>query len=409
LFLLVSCILATGALGQMPTKPLLFRDVRVFDGKSVLEHRSVLVENGKIIRIAGANFKSGRAEVIDGRGRTLLPGLFDAHVHVPDNMESSLHQAIALGVTTVLDMFTSYERLKKLKQIEADDPPDIADVRTAGIGATAPGGHPTEMDPSHPIPTITSPEQAQAFVDARIAEGSDYIKIIYDGGRNLPTISKETLAALVKAAHRRGKLVVVHALSSEEYARGAIEAGADGLAHMFIGESASEDFGQFATKHHVFIIATLSTLYSICGMSDGAALLADPHLQPFIAPEWRAGLTIAWPRNDGPCKGLDKAMREVSRTKVPMLAGTDAPVPGSTYGASVHGELVRLVNAGYTPVQALASATSIPARIFHLNDRGYIRTGMRADLVLVEGDPTQNILATRNIIAVFKKGVLVHR
>ena len=102
-------------------------------------------------------------------------------------------------------------------------------------------------------------------------------------------------------------------------------------------------------------------------------------------------------------------MRELIRTRVPILAGTGAPVPGTTYGASLHGELARLVQLGYTPTQALASATSIPAHIFHLADRGFIRPGLRADLVLVEGDPTQNILATRNIVAVFKKGVRIKR
>jgi imidazolonepropionase-like amidohydrolase len=297
-----------------------------------------------------------------------------------------------------------------LKEIEAEDPPDLADVRTAGIGATAPGGHPSEMG-GPTFPTLTGPEQAQAFVDARIAEGSDYIKIIYDDlswVKKVPMLSKETLAALVKAAHRRGKLAVVHILT-EPQARDAIAAGADGLAHMFMGQSVSSDFGPFAANHHVFIIATLSTLYSACGMSDGAALLADAHLQSFIKPDWRGSLTVAWPMNKSACKGTDDGMRQFSRTRVPILAGTDAPVPGTTYGASLHGELVRLVDAGYSPLQALAAATSVPARLFDLSDRGRIRPGLRADLVLVEGDPTQNILATRNIVAVFKKGIRVRR
>jgi imidazolonepropionase-like amidohydrolase len=404
------CLLPQSILGKVSTCGVLIHDVRVFDGEKVIEHRSVLIENGRISRVSGPDLKADNAEIIDGRGRTLLPGLIDAHVHVADNTDSALGQALALGVTTVLDMFTALERLKKLKQIEADDPPDIADVRTAGVGATAPGGHPSQMG-GPPFPTITGPEQAQAFVDARIAEGSDYIKIIYDDLswiKKVPMISKETLAALVKAAHRRGKLAVVHVLT-EQQAREAIEAGADGLAHMFMGQSASNDFGQLAASHHVFIIATLSTLYSACGMSDGAALLADAHLQPFIKPEWRGGLTVGWPLNKSNCNGTEEGMRQLRRADVPILAGTDAPVPGTTYGASLHGELVRLVAAGYSPAQALAAATSVPARIFHLSDRGLIRPGLRADLVLVDGDPTADILATRNIVAVFKKGIRARR
>jgi imidazolonepropionase-like amidohydrolase len=84
-------------------------------------------------------------------------------------------------------------------------------------------------------------------------------------------------------------------------------------------------------------------------------------------------------------------------------------VPGNAYGASVHAELALLVQAGLTPPEALAAATSAPARIFHLSNRGLIRPGMRADLVLVEGDPTQDIPATRNIAAVWKHGSFLPR
>jgi hypothetical protein len=115
------------------------------------------------------------------------------------------------------------------------------------------------------------------------------------------------------------------------------------------------------------------------------------------------------------CKATDQAMQELLSAHVPILAGTDTSditkgfMGVDTYGATLHGELKLLVDEGLTPVQALAAATSVPARTFHLTDRGLIRPGMRADMVLVEGDPTQDILATRNIVAVWKKGVKVQR
>ena len=87
-----------------------------------------------------------------------------------------------------------------------------------------------------------------------------------------------------------------------------------------------------------------------------------------------------------------------------MLAGTDAPNPGTAHGVSLHRELELLVRAGMTPSEALASATSVPATSFHLDDRGMIAAGKRADLVLVKGDPTQDILATRAIVTVWKAG-----
>jgi imidazolonepropionase-like amidohydrolase len=390
----------------------LIRDVRVFDGEKASEHRSVLVEDGKIVKIGGANLRVAGATVIDGRGRTLLPGLFDSHVHVGEDTRGALRQALLLGVTTQLDMFNGGERLKRMKQIESEDPPDLAGLRTAGIGATAPGGHPTQMG-GPPIPTIKGPEEAQAFVDARIAEGSDYLKIIYDDLASVPQykvpmISRATLEALVAAAHLRHKLAVVH-ISTEAQARDAIAAGADGLAHLFAGDKVSSDFGHFAASHHVFVIPTLETLYTICKEGDGSELLADPHLKPYIATQWQAMLRAAWPVAQASCVAARQSIRELRDAHVPILAGTDAPIPGTTYGASVHGELAFLVAAGLSPVQALASATSIPARTFGLADRGRVQRGMRADLLLVEGDPTTDIRSTRNIVAVWKRGIPVDR
>jgi imidazolonepropionase-like amidohydrolase len=391
----------------------LIRDVRVFDGEKVFERGSVLVENGKIVKVGGSIPPPSGATLIDGRGRTLLPGLFDAHVHIAQDTNASLRQALVLGVTTELDMFNGGERLKRIKQIEAEDPPNLADLRTAGIGATAPGGHPTQMG-GGPIPTITSPEEAQAFVDSRIAEGSDYIKIIYDdlaalGARfKVPMLSRAALEALVAAAHSRHKLAVVH-IGSEAQARDAIAAGADGLAHMFTGEKASSDFGRFAASHHAFVIPTLETLYSVCKEGNAAELLADPHIGPFLSPQWQRPLKSVWPFQPESCVATREGIRELLNARVPILAGTDAPVPGTTYGASIHGELALLVAAGLSPVQALASATSIPARIFGLTARGRIQPGLRGDLLLVEGDPTKDIQSTRNIVTIWKRGIAVDR
>jgi imidazolonepropionase-like amidohydrolase len=399
--------------------PLLIRDVRLFDGKRVLEHRTVLVENGKIARIASAAFGAPGAEVIDGRGRTLLPGFFDAHVHIsPAEPEGALRQTLSFGVTTALDMFTNAALLTKMKAIEAADAPDLADLRSAGVGATAPGGHPSEMANAEyraSLPTITDPEQAAAFVEARIQEGSDYIKIIYDdlsaymtGNWRFPMLSRETLRALVEAAHRRGKLAVVH-IGTEQQARDAIEAGADGLAHMFTGEHAGKDFGRLAASRRVFVIPTLTTLYVTCGEAEGRSLLGDPQLKPYIQPAWQAFLEQQWPYAKASCQGTAEGVRQLAQAHVPILAGTDAPMPGTTYGASLHEELRLLVRAGLTPVQALEAATSVPARAFHLEDRGMIQARMRADMVLVNGDPTKDILATRNIVAIWKRGIRAAR
>jgi imidazolonepropionase-like amidohydrolase len=402
-----------GAPDHAQPNPTLIRDVRVFDGERAIEHRSVLIAGGTIRRIGGPRMKAQNAEIVDGRNRTLLPGLFDAHVHVPANPEPALRQLASFGVTTALDMFDGEVTLRAKQRIESEDPTDVADLRASGLGAVAPGST-LAMMMRQPLPTVSAPEQAEAWVTARLAEGSDYVKIIYDPREGGP-LSLDTVTALVQAAHARGKLVVVHALD-EQKAREAIGAGADGLAHLFLGDSPGADFGQFAATHHVFVVPTLITLYGLCGNPQGSALLEDPLLGPRIPADQRQdSIKQPDPSRQHLCGAIRPTLHQLVEAGVPILAGTDAGIATGkllgvvAYGATLHVELKLLVDEGLTPVQALTAATSAAARGFRFNDRGKLRPGLRADLLLVDGDPTRDIMATRRIVEVWKRGVPIPR
>src|SRR5437588_601456 len=140
------------------------------------------------------------------------------------------------------------------------------------------------------VAAIGDPEEAQTWVDNRIAEGSEFIKIIYENGGDTgqggrPSIDKATLQALVVAAHARGKLAVVH-IHSESQAFDAIEANADGLAHLFSHGSDILDprFAVVVAAHHAFVIPTLSVLASVCNQHPGRRVLNDAKLGPYILP-----------------------------------------------------------------------------------------------------------------------------
>jgi imidazolonepropionase-like amidohydrolase len=351
------------------------------------------------------------ADVIEGNGLTLMPGLIDSHTH---SYGDALRTAIVFGVTTELDMFTEYHMAAAMRKQQADGKAsDRAYLFSAGTLVTAPHGHGTEYGLA--IPTIGGPDEAQAFVDARIAEGSDYIKIIYDDGKtyglSTPTISKATMAAVVAAAHRRGKLAVAH-IGSLQGARDAIESGVDGLAHLFIDRAPDPDFGNFVAAHHAFVIGTMTVLQSVCRVPGGEALASDPALAPYIRASDAANLKKMFPSRPGAeehYSAAEEAVRQLRAARVPILAGTDAPNPGTSHGASLHLEMELLVRAGLTPAEALASATSAPAKQFRITDRGRIAPGLRADLLLVRGDPTADIKATRNIVGVWKQGVKLDR
>lgn len=391
--------------------PVLFRQVRVFDGTRMLPARDVLIRDGVIARIDGRIAPPEGAEVIEGANRTLLPGLIDSHTHI---FGSALEDALVFGVTTELDMFTVASGIPAMRAQQARaDGARLADFRTAGTLVTAPGGHGTEY--GFPIPTIEKPEEAQAFVDARIAEGSDYIKMVYDDGhtygRKVPTISQATLQAVTEAAHRRGRMAMTH-VQSLRAAREALGSGVDGLVHLFVDSMPEAGFGRLAARRQRFVIPTLSVLKSITGVSPGTILLGDSSLAPYIGSTQRQGMAAAFPRDSSLVMDYRNAIAAVHQLKaanVPILAGTDAPNPGTAHGPSLHGELELLVEAGLTPLEALRAATSTPAAVFHLGDRGRIQAGLRADLVLVEGDPSRDIRATRQIVGVWKAGVGLDR
>jgi imidazolonepropionase-like amidohydrolase len=221
-----------------------FRNVRVFDGERMLPAQDVLVEGGRIARLGERLVAPEGAAEVDGRGKTLLPGLIDSHTHTyGDNART----AIAFGVTTELDMFSTPDvgRAARAEQA-AGRATDRADLYSAGILVTVEGGHGTEYGVR--IPTLASADSAQAFVDARLAEGSDYIKLVYDDartyGRTIPTLSADMMRAVIAAAHRRGKLAVVH-IGDLAGARAAIDAGADGLVHLFVDREPDPELGRF--------------------------------------------------------------------------------------------------------------------------------------------------------------------
>jgi imidazolonepropionase-like amidohydrolase len=406
-----SLLLVSAAATEGQDAPILFRGARVFDGVRILGTRDVLVRDGRIGQIASRIVPPPGADIVDAVGKTLLPGLIDSHTHA---FGDALVQALAFGVTTELDMFTDAAQAARWRQEQRNGQANgRADIFSAGILVTSPKGHGTEY--GMVIPTISSPDSAQSFVDARIAEGSDYIKIVYDNGAaygmSIPTISLATMRAVIAAAHRRGKLAVVH-VGASAASREAIEAGADGLVHAHADRDADAEFIALVAKRGAFVIPTLSVNLSVTGTAGGSRLVSDARLDPMLRMTDVTQLKQAFPiRRTATLRyaAAEGTVRQLKSAGVRILAGTDAPNPGTAHGASMHGELEFLVKAGLTPVEALAAATSVPAQAFGITDRGRIATGLRADLLLVDGDPTVDVTNTRSIAGVWKAGLRFDR
>ena len=219
------------------------------------------------------------------------------------------------------------------------------------------------------------------------------------------------------ATQARQRLALVH-VSRLAPAREALEAGADGLVHVPADRVADVALVQLARPRGAFVTPTLAVIAGFDpappapGARRGAAqLAADPAMRPYLTPEQRRSLEYT------PQSLLVKfrlavaleSVRLLHEGGVEILAGSDAPNRGTAHGASLHHELEMLVQAGLSPLQALRAATSAPARRFGLSDRGRIAPGQRADLLLVTGDPTADIRATRAIERIWKNGAAVER
>lgn len=390
---------------------------RVFDGEKALGERTVVLDGPKIRRIGG-DVPAG-AEVVDGRGATLLPGLIDAHVH---SAPGSRALALRFGVTTELEMQGMNTRENRERVAEDDT---VADIRSSGFAITPPGGHPSELMPEGfrpggdlpPVmplmPFSTTPEEAAAFVPRLLARGSDYIKFMIDDGSveghpGLPMLDQATLEAGVAEAKKYGALTVAHTLTLDA-TRMAAEAGVDGVVHVFMDRPHTEEIVDLVAAAGMFVVPCVCLDASMMG-STGSDLADDPRVARHLDGKWEETLRASYDRYpQGKLEDVLETVRALDAAGVDILAGTDASMAetffgGLAHGASLHRELRYLVAAGLTPEKALRAATATTARRFGLGDRGRIAEGLRADLVLVDGDPTADIDDTLNIRAVWRRG-----
>lgn len=395
-------------------------NAKIFDGERVIEKQTVTIKGEKIINIGG-HAPEG-AEIIDAKGCTLLPGLIDAHSHPSLN---DLRTAIRFGVTMTYQMQGFYTDEQKK---EIDEKRDLAYVLKSNLSVSAPGGHPMELLPPEVIEMMkaksaaagpaatmdrhaTTPEEAVRCVTKRVAQGADYIKVMIEDGTvfghpGIPDLSDEVIEATCKAAHSHGKMAIAHTMSVKATER-AIKAGIDGLMHLFVDKPTKEIIDTIVNSG-VFVCPTIVAGASTIGDSDTERFGSDVRVSSKLTDEWKVALNkhiASWPQ--GKTEDLLATVKALHDAGVDILAGSDPTQPsvgGMVHGASLHHELQMMVKAGLTPIEALRTATSIPARRFGVYNRGRIVNGTLADLLLVEGDPTTNISDTLSIKAVWRQG-----
>ena len=412
--LLLYICLSIGAFAQ--GKVMLLRPDRVFDGEQVHRGWVVLVE-GASIRAAGeaaAIPLPPGAERVDLPGATLLPGLIEGHSHVllhPYNetpwndqvlRESEAervaravgHLAATLqaGFTTLRDLGTEgagYADVGLRTAIEKGVIPGprmlVAGPAIVATGSYGPKGFEPDVDVPQGAEEADGADQLIKVARRQIGHGTDLVKVYADyrwgpNGEAMPTFSEAELRAVVEAAQSSGRPVVAHAGTAEGIRR-AVNAGVETIEH---GDGADTAVLRLMVQKGVALCPTLAATEAIAAYH-GWKKGADPD------PER--------------VRQKKHCFRQALQAGVTICAGGDV-------GVFPHGdnarELELMVEYGMTPLQALQSATSVNARVFHLADQvGRIRPGMQADLIAVTGDPTADISALRHVTLVLKGGLRV--
>jgi len=383
----------------MPSTTLI-TNVRVFDGQTLTAPQDVLISDATIADPSSLS-SSSPDSTVDGTGLTLLPGLIDAHVHISEHEE--LRTLATHGITTTLDMAAwPAERINALRNQRG-----LTDIRTAGAPASTPNSTHTCLLHLPECSQLTGADKAEAFVEDRIREGSDYIKLIAD----VPGPSQELLDALVAASEKRGLLTVVHAAMSVPYAM-AQKSGARVITHAPLDAPLSSSDAEQMKNAGRVAVPTLTAMVAVSSIKRPPMPLPGTGPSSGGPPRSAPQMPAVPPRKPDYANARE-SVRALHAAGVPILAGTDAVAQKANapffvpHGSSLHEELVLLRDAGLSNLEALQAATILPAQWFGLEDRGRVEVGMRADLVLVRGDPIQDIKVTRNVEAVWCSGVRV--
>jgi imidazolonepropionase-like amidohydrolase len=390
-----------------------FIDGTLFIGDgTIIEKGIVVVEQDKIVKvISGTTSLSPDINTVSLAGKTLLPGFIDCHVHLcldcsldpitalaaePTAITAvrgvqSARKTLMAGITTVRDMGGKDGVDLILRDAIHSEMISGPKMIASGKMICMTGGH------GWPIGReADGPDELRKAVREQIKAGANFIKFMATGGVLTPNVdpgnhqlTEDELRAGIEEAHKANKKTAAHAQGTQGILN-ALRAGIDSIEH---GIYLDEESIELMVKHKVPFIPTLSPLYSVEAKSKGInipefIMEKTREIKPFIYQSFRmardAGVTIGM--------------------------GTDAGTPLNLHGKNLR-ELKFLVENGFTPTQAMVAGTGTAAKILGLDDQiGTISEGKMADLVMVDGNPLDNIdllLDPENICLIMQNGKLI--
>ncbi len=428
----------------------LIRDARLIlgDGR-VIERGSVLIRGGKIAEIYPGEAPEAeklRADVVEGAGKTLLPGLIDAHIHIgapggiydnpqdytkAQNTQRALAAYLYSGVTATRSVGDWLDNALALRKTITDLQYTGADYLTCGPIFTTEGGHPTEMLDRMPaafratgqaqfVRLPKTPDEARRMVRELKQAGVDCVKGVLDAGQPgyaFKRADPAILKAMAEEAHANGLPVAMHTGSAQDVAD-AIALGANSIEHGSMSEKIPDELFQQMARADIFYDPTLSVREGMMGFAAGKTELLELSLVQQAVPRALLASTRKYLQSEEAAKmrksfgsyrmDADIAadnLRRAHAAGVRLVTGTDAGNPLVFHGPAVHREMQLWVAAGIPAGAALQAATGNGARLLGIAGRtGTIAVGKEATLILVDGNPLTDITATERLNLILLKG-----
>ncbi len=409
------------------------------DGRGTVA-RAIAIGGGAVVAVGTSAeiqaLAGAGTRIIDLAGKAVMPALISTHVHPGfqkgvtyvaanfgrDTVIDDLNRALYFGISVVQSQ--GIERGEVLYRIRADQAAGTlggARLLVAGRGIGAPNAGPGAAAYAGIAYEITTTAEARRAVDELVASRVDLVKIwVDDRNGRAPRLSSELYRSVIEAAHPRDLRVNAHVFYHAD-AEGLVAAGIDGLVHLVRDVEMSDALIAGIVARNVYVNANMSSPRRATQVGIPAWLTpADPMLKLLtetVSPNVIAKMEATFRQRDPQAAAaageryaiLERSLAKLSEAGAKVVLGADTGVEDHLFGLAEHLELAAMVDAGMTPAQALFSATSLSAEYLGLDDRGSLVAGKRADLLVLDASPLDDIVNARRIARMFIGGSEIDR
>ncbi len=417
----------------------LFTGARVIVGDGqVIEAGAFLVRANQIVEVGTVDeiTASPDTRVTDLTGQTVMPALVNTHAHLGweaytgwgseqftrQNLIDHLYRHAYYGVGTIISTGSDIEEIAlDVQQAQRLSQVDGAHYLVSpGLGTPGGGPNPRFTDDAGwwGVHEATGPDEARAIVRAEADRGIQILKIWVDArderrGAQVK-LRPDIYAAILDEAQVRDIRVIAHATTLEDHKR-LLEVGARRFIHMPYDVDVDEEYLALVEARNAYIVPTLGMVTR--GEPFRRPVFEDAFFQEQVSDEVITALRDAAAGNPVPAQPVSAAAEararvirdNFARLQDRIILGTDAGAVGDFFGYADHLELELFVRLGMTPSQAIVAATTRAARAFGLTDAGSIEAGKRADFLVLDANPLDDIMHTREIAAVYLRGKKVDR